>query len=87
MTFSFARLKMNNVPRCSSGARGTIGYNSVYAFLTGDLACVYLLGHEEEIILTFFTLMVLDPPAAPLVAPELAAPAAPAPDSPVIRTW
>jgi hypothetical protein len=47
----------------------------------------YLLGQEEEIIFTFFTLMVLDPPAEPLVAPEVAAPGAPAPSSPVMRTW
>ena len=39
------------------------------------LALTYLVGHEEEIILTFFTVRVVEPP--PAEAAELAAPSSP----------
>ena len=41
-------------------------------------ANAYLLGQDEEITFTFFTLMVFEPPAAAPAAPELGAPAPPA---------
>ena len=53
---------------------------------TQSRACVYLLGHDEAIIVTVSTKNLFAPPATPLVAPEVAAPGAPGLSLPVMRT-